>query len=572
MVHTVVNENQNQKSDRNREQVSNTKSVGVGFWDLDLELQAVKTMLTPSSEWSTRVYSVCRLEFFHHTATKAIFERLQTMMEGSKSFELPTLDFVLSDSKLSPSIRQTLRDALDEDDSMPISIVNSQGDYDLLIQGLTNLTKTRALYQATHRAANELLDSSQPTDLIKQVTNQLGESLFRIDDNDELLAQITIGKGYNQSAEDAFSRIVNGVFDENKIKTGLKEFDERTGGFHRTNLVIAAAGAGHGKSLFAVNLLERMFRLGYNVVLASYEMTDEEVLIRLLSNISETDMNRLQNNKLTPPETNRVIAAWREFNLKGYEKGNSYHILAPKTETTVPEIGFRVRSMKPDVLILDYINLLGSSSGTAEQQWQMLGNISRESKLLANKLNCVVILLAQIDDAYNLRYSKGIKDHANFMMGFIRDETAINNRIINIHQMKARNAPLYNFDLVERFDIAQFRDMDQVDRTTWPTPDELLMLEIQCQSLGLKLEPTISKEFDRKRQFESKQSVNTNIRNVVQRNQNDEKIGNMEQPVSTASLLFSSDAVPIDFSKLTVMSSDVSLLNTDNQQLYEDTV
>ena len=1093
MVYTVINHSSSSSDDDrpdidgDGEQTSSQSSKsGIGFWNLDLELQAIKTILTPSSDWSPRVYSVCKPEFFHHTTTKAIFERLQTLMDGSKSFELPTLDFVLSDSKLSPSIRQTFRETLDGS----IAVVASQGDYDLLVQGLTSLAKTRHLYQATHKAANELLDSSTPTDLIKQVTSQLGESLFRIDDDDDFLSQLTIGRSYNQSAEDAFCRIVNGSFAETKIKSGFKEFDETTGGFHRTNLVIIGGNSGGGKctyfqaliptnqgilqigniynlyansndtgwikipegslkvytregikdvdgvyktegstykietkwkdefeglgehklycydneaqtfgfkrlddiqvdrdwilktvgtniygtnlaipyappildqnshrhedvlyypenltdnlatlfglivaeghkaisfvnkdpqiltyvitslrnhfgceqkiaqdghtinfneiitnyvihfcgdvksserfipkcimqapasiqyaflrglyegdgciyevnkcgkmgknsnvwsleyssiskrliydlkgllenigiycsirtkdtcasngsenqvskdgytlhilresfedfqqkigfmserkslelakcvttynkvkrdinrsvcgyynripispvrayihrvfelmenqtievtqgnhwndtlvtyakpigkyyifypnsfvtntlttmdnyiskytaqrittshfgvsgrskrtkelmpiipeirnliendpilidlrsqinelcsqvwaqvtsvekkeeivpvfdlsvpslheyaanglmshnSLLAVNLLERQFRLGYNTTLVSYEMTDDEVLIRLLSNISEVDMNRLQNNRLLPNETNRVTAAWREFNLKGYEKENSYNIICPKMETTVPEIGFRVRSLKPDVLILDYINLLTSSSGSDEAQWQSLGNISRDAKLLANKLNCVVILLAQIDDTYNLRYSKGIKDHANFVWGFIRDDSARNSRIINIKQLKARNAPLYDFELAERFDIAQFRDEGQVDRTTWPTDDELLMMEIQCQSLGLKLEPTVSKEFDRKQRLEARQLVNTNIgKNCV----HDEKIGNTnieQQSVATASLLFSDDAIPIDFTKLAVKSNETSLLKTDTTTLYEDTV
>ena len=567
MVYTVVNTSSDKDEEiTNKASSPGQSKVGGGFWNIDLELQAIKTILTPTSEWAAKVYSVCREDLFHHSTTKAIFTRLQTMMDGSKNFELPTLDFVLSDSKISPAIRETFREALEgSKDSSPIAIVQSQGDFDLLLQGLSSLAKTRALYQATHKAANELLDSAEPTDLVKQVTDRLGDSLFKIEDNDEILSQITMGKGYNQAAEDAFNRIVNGVFEEAKVKTGYKEFDERTGGFYRSNLVIIGAGSGHGKSLLAVNLLERQFKLGYNTILASYEMTDEEVLIRLLSCISEVDMNKIQNNQLTPPETSRVTAAWREFNLLGYEKGNTYNILAPKTETTVPEIGFRVRSMKPDVLILDYINLLGSSNGTAEAQWQVLGDISREAKLLANKLNCVVILLAQIDDTYNLRYSKGIKDHANFVMGFIRDETAINTRIINIHQMKARNAPLYNFDLMERFDIAQFRDPDQVDRVLWPTQDELMMLELKCQSVGLKLEPTISKEFDKKNQIKSKQLVNNISRS------NEKNLEDKPKVEIADSLLFSSeDAIPVDFSRLQVKASSVSLLQDNN--LYEGTV
>ena len=1093
MVYTVVNTGSTRERDddtpKPKGDGQQQAKSGVGFWNLDLELQAIKTILTPTSDWSTKVYSVCKADYFHHSTTKLIFSRVQSLMDSSQTYELPTLEFVLSDSKISPAIRQTILDTMEGDST--IAIVQSQGDYDILIQGLISLSKTRSLYKATKDAANELLDSTAPTDLIKQVSDRLGQSLFGMEGNDELLAQINMGLGYNQAAEDSFSRIINGSFEDSKIKTGFAEFDEKTGGFQKTNLVVVGANSGGGKcshfdtlvatsqgiyqigdlynlfakpddkgwiavpegalqvftregikdvdgifktegstykvttkwsdefeglgehklycydnskqefgfkrldeiqvkndwilkavgtnlygesvaipyipptleqngnryedvsrypekltnelatlfglvvaeghrafsftntdpmlldyvisslrnhfgcerkvtrsgyavnfneilqhyfthflgdvksaerfvpscimqapeefqcdflqglfegdgciyevnkggekgkdskvwslelttishrliydvkallenvgiyckvekkdtwasngsenqvakdgyhlfilresyalfqekigfmsdrkkselarcvdhcnkmtedgnpnyfvsglfnhipdapvvayinrvfklmedqtitvtgvthgkpmsyqaavgkyhifypnlfikrvleetegytskytadlvinshngfstrnrvtgenvpvaphiqdliendsilkqlrsqinelcsqvwaqvtsfeqkdevvpvfdlsvpgpheyaanglmshnSLMAVNLLIRQYLLGYNTVLCSYEMTDDEVMVRLLSNIGEVDMNKLQNNNLTPPETMQATAAWREFNLKGYVNKNTYSIICPKTETTVPEIGFRVRSMKPDVLILDYINLLASSTGKAEAQWQQLGDISREAKLLANKLNCVVILLAQIDDAYNLRYSKAIKDHANFVMGWIRDDDSKNTRSITIHQMKARNAPVYDWVLGERFDIAQFRDEGQQDRTNWPTADELMMLELQCQTLGLKLEPTVSMEFDTKKRLEAKQLVNTN-RTVEQTELREIDVDKVKQlaavPVKTNLLFSADDAISIDFSKLEVKASSASLLG-DNL-LYEDTV
>ena len=1073
MVYTVVNTGNRDEDDADS-RPAKAKTKSDGFWNIDLELRALKTILTPSSDWATKVYAVCKPEFFHQSTTKAIFVHLQSLLTSSNTFELPTLDFILSDSKLSPAIREAVTAALS---GTSVVIVNSQGDFDILVQGLSSLSKTRALYKAAHTATNELLDSDNPDQLRKQVTARLGQSLFAAESDDELLAQISMGKPYNQAAEDAFNLIINGSFEKVKIKTGFKEFDNKTGGFHRTNLVVFGANSGGGKcchfdtlipttqglfkignlynlfakpddkgwipvpagtlqvytregikdvagvfktegttykietnwgdefeglgehklycydcssqafgfkrldeiqvgidwilkkvgtnlygdtlalpytpllpkcksnqrfedvtkypteltpdlailfglivsegskeesicnndmslleyvqnviqthfgcfrkitpnrmprhyirfgtylshyftsftghiksgdrfvpicimrapeniqcaflrglyegdgsihelgktkrgkntwalqyttisrrlaleikallenmgiycviysvptektttyylhvckksyitfqqkigflserknselarciehrikmnactssqdtnhlcsghynkipkqpiidyinrvfdlmskqtieikrtnmlsytrplgkyhalfschgsvqnvlnprtkftstytanlivtshhrwsgvhkskhipvlssirdliendailkklrshinkicshiwaqvksvekknevvpvfdlsvlgpheyaanglmshnSLFAVNLLERQYRLGYNVVLVSYEMTDQEVLIRLLSNIGEVDMNQLQNNKLTPPEINRVTSAWREFNLEGYERTNGYHIICPKSETTVPEIGFRVRNLKPDVLILDYINLLGSSMGSAEAQWQKLGDISREAKILANKLNCVVILLAQIDDAYNLRYSKAIKDHANFVMAWIRDDTSKTSHIINIKQIKARNAPLYDFPLGEKFEWGQFRDPDQEDRTTWPNADELMMLELRCQSLGLKPEPTVSKEYDAKIRSEAKRLVNTNMEDVAPKKDEGKEV---KQPTpESTSLLYSAEDLPVDFSKLVVKESALSW-PMDNT-LYEDTV
>jgi hypothetical protein len=80
------------------------------------------------------------------------------------------------------------------------------------------------------------------------------------------------------------------------------------------------------------------------------------------------------------------------------------------------------------------------------------------------------------------------------------------------------------------------------------------MLEIKCQAAGLKFEPTASKEFDKKKQLETKQFVN----NVEEP---ESEKGEKDAVVAPNNLLFSAeDAIPKDFSKLTVKGSSVSLL------------
>lgn len=553
MVMTVVNQGSSREPETGSRPPSMVRA-SQGFWNIDLELQAIKTILTPTSEWAMKVYSTCKLEFFHHSATRSLFLRLTDMMKSADSIDLPSLEFVLSDAQISPAVKKTLNEAFIGTEEHPaVSVVQSQGDFDVLINGLSSLAKTRSIYSATQKAALQLRDSDKPTDIVQKITTQLGDSLFA--EEADILSHITMGKGYNQQAEDVFNNIVNGYFEGKRIRTGFKEFDERTGGFYRTNLVICSANSGGGKSLFSVNLLKRQYLLGYNTVLVSYEMTDFEVLIRLLSNISEVEMTKIQNRTTTPQEMDRITLAWREFNLQGAKAENHYTILCPKTDTTVPEIGFRVRSLKPDVVILDYLNLLNSTM-EGEAQWQQLGNISREAKLLANKLNCVVILLAQLDDTYNLRYSKAIKDHANFVFGWIRDETAINSRMIQVKQLKARNAPLYSFDLIERFDIAQFRDPEQDDRKDWPNKDDLLSLELECQQNGCKLEPSISKEFDQKKKEElfQKKRVSPPV----------------EKPSDVLNNNLPFSVSEISFATLPVKSKPVSFLKSQSE--YEDTV
>ena len=243
-------------------------------------------------------------------------------------------------------------------------------------------------------------------------------------------------------------------------------------------------------SMLAVNLLVRQYRLGYNVCLVTYEMSERELLVRLLACISEVDLNKIITGKINPQERERIDSSWREFVLIGALKGNSYSILNPKGgSSSIAEIAFRVKSMKLDSLILDYINFL-TTSGKEEAQWQALGNVAKASKVLAARLNCVVHLLAQINETYDLRYSKGIRDHADFVFGWVRDEQAVQERIVTIRQIKARNAGPYDFSLKERFDICQFRDPDQEDRRVWPTQEEYFETLDRLSKLKLLLTKT----------------------------------------------------------------------------------
>lgn len=459
------------------------------LWNLELELKVLKSILTPGSEWGAKLFSASKPEFFNTKIGKAIYGRVKALFDSGQ-VELPSYDFLLQDQKIPENIRVTASEAFRD-----MQIVESAGDFEYATSQLNQIAKKRKIYEAAAEAANTILDDGEDSkdkkkkraSTLQDITERLGETILSVDDEDGMTTHVQMGRGYNQEAEDAFYNILYGTFATSMIKTGFQEFDSRTGGHNRSNLVVVGGNSGGGKSLFAVNLLVRQYRLGYNVVLVSYEMTEEEVLIRLMSCISEVPMNKILTHSTTDEEEHRIELAWREFNLQGAEKGNSYSIICPKDETTIPEIGFRVRSLHPDSLILDYINLLTTAGGKQSDntaQWQQLGQIAREAKVLANKLNCVVYLLAQIDESLNLRYSKGIKDHANFVMGWVTDEAALKERIITVQQMKARNAPVYPFVLHERFDIAQFRDPGQEDRIVWPDDAQYAQMLDRLNELG----------------------------------------------------------------------------------------
>jgi len=226
----------------------------------------------------------------------------------------------------------------------------------------------------------------------------------------------------------------------------------------------SASGFMSHNSQMALNLMTRSYLAGFEVVMASYEMTYEQIITRKLSIISELPHDRIRAKSLSPNEKKFLEWAWYDYNLKGKRQGNDFWLSCPTSHSTVFEVGFRYKSKKPMAMIFDYINLLKTNSKHGDAQWMMLGEIAKEGKMLARRLNCVVILLVQIDKEHNFRYSQAIKDHADWIWGWVYDEEAKTNGFVTIKQIKTRSAPSYDFQLVTRFDLSQFRDPEEEDR------------------------------------------------------------------------------------------------------------
>ena len=549
------------------------------LWSMELELKALKTILTPNQEWGQKLYSACRAEHFHHKVGKAIYKRLSELCSDGE-VELPSYEFLLRDSKIPDGVRETAFEAFRETPT-----VESQGDFDYLLKELTRLARTRQLYKGTSEIANKIIDENSPEIDLKQMADSLGAAIMSVDDRDRSVSLI-IGKGYSQSAEDAYQAVINGVFAKNLVKSGFAEFDSRTGGFSRGNLVIIGANSGGGKSTLAINLLVRQYRLGYDVCLVSFEMTEKEVLCRLLSCISEVDMNKLYAGKMSPEEKQRVEVAYREFILVGVDKGNNYNVIHPNGSATISEIGFLIRPLKLDTVIIDYINFV-SATGKEEQQWKAMETIAEDSKLLANKLSCVVMLLVQLKDTYELKYSQGIKNPADFVFGFVMDEQAKQERIIEVHTIKARNASVYNWSLKERYDIMQLRDPDQEDRRIWPDEREYWAILDRLNDLKLLKESTnvvaANEKTAPKKTVEPvkqddepvKQSEPQYVEETVRPElslRDDAVIPRKVRKKAATNLMWSSkDIVPVDITKLD-LKSDKAKSFKSNDRNYEDTL
>lgn len=198
-----------------------------------------------------------------------------------------------------------------------------------------------------------------------------------------------------------------------EIPTGLEWFDQiytpRPG-----NYIVLAGLPGGGKTALAAGIATSMSRRG-NVLLASLEMSKDEILERAIPWATDIEISRIRDRKLTDEEK---AAARAEIVSRG---------LYITEAESVYEVEQAARSLKVskglDAVLIDYLQLLTSPRAKGEQnRAQEVAAISRHCKLMARRLDCVVYALSQLNNdasrdgipkIHHLKESGGIRQDAD---------------------------------------------------------------------------------------------------------------------------------------------------------------
>ncbi|MBR4748450.1 MAG: DnaB-like helicase C-terminal domain-containing protein, partial [Abditibacteriota bacterium] len=198
-----------------------------------------------------------------------------------------------------------------------------------------------------------------------------------------------------RAATKEFCRRLKGSAGQKTVLTGFGELDAATCGLQPANLVIVAARPGMGKTAFALNIaLHAALREEKTVAIFSLEMSEEELVQRLIASGAETDVKCLGAASLTETERARVNAFAEEL-------CNTDNILID--DTAVQSVGSiqaqcrraAARSQKPDLIVIDYLQLMQSENRRAENRNQEISEIVRGLKLLAKEMDCPVMALSQ---------------------------------------------------------------------------------------------------------------------------------------------------------------------------------
>ncbi len=187
------------------------------------------------------------------------------------------------------------------------------------------------------------------------------------------------------------------------VPTGLTDLDRLLGGLQKSDLLIIAGRPGSGKTGFMLSIAKNAAQKHKkHVAFFSLEMSNEQLVQRLIAQETGIDTQRLRTGKLNEDE-------WPMF-THAIEVLGDTHIWLDDTPAITPlQLRTKCRRLAMehslDLIIVDYLQLMGSDTRN-ENRVQEVSHISRSLKVLARELNIPVLAGAQLSRAVEQREGK----------------------------------------------------------------------------------------------------------------------------------------------------------------------
>ncbi len=255
------------------------------------------------------------------------------------------------------------------------------------------------------------------------------------------------------------------------VPTGLIDLDHLLGGLQKSDLLIVAGRPGMGKTGFLLSVAKNAAqRHKKHVAIFSLEMSNEQLVQRLVAQETGIDTQRLRSGKLNDDE-------WPVF-TRAIELLADTRIYLDDTPAITPmQLRTKCRRLhleyNLDLVIVDYLQLMSGDTRN-DNRVQEVSYISRNLKVLARELNIPVLAAAQLSRAVeqrtdkkpvlsDLRESGSLEQDADIVM-FINRPDALekNNPKANLAEIivaKHRNGPTHpGIELVFLSNLARFEN------------------------------------------------------------------------------------------------------------------
>ncbi len=319
-------------------------------------------------------------------------------------------------------------------------------------------------------AANEIAKIAYQEDLsVTTILDEAEKQIFGLSDRHGARGAQHI-KPVLKEYQDRLEMLLNKESDILGVPTGFIDLDKMLNGLNPSDLLILAGRPGTGKTAFMLSIARHAaLRSQKHIAIFSMEMSNEQLVQRLLAQETGINSQKIRTGKLDDRELQLLLEAMKVFE-------GSMIFMDDTPGLTPTQLATKCRRLhlehKIDLIVLDYLQLMSGGTRT-DNRVQEVSYISRNLKILAKQLEIPILAAAQLSRAVeqradkkpmlsDLRESGSLEQDADIVMFIYRPEQyekdTTKENVAEIIISKHRNGPVGSVELLFRPNLARFEN------------------------------------------------------------------------------------------------------------------
>lgn len=246
------------------------------------------------------------------------------------------------------------------------------------------------------------------------------------------------------------------------LATGFRGLDYTLGGMLDGQLILVAARPGIGKTSFVSAVAHNVAIAKHPTLFFSYEMSAEEIATRLVCSEAGVSYHEIRAGRASLDDWSNLVAAVGTF-------ADAPLTIADAPGAKLADLRAQARRVKDLALVIvDYIQLMPSSSAKGANRQEQVGEISRGLKLLARELRVPVLACCQLNRGLEMRQDKrpklpdlresgALEQDADVVILLHRDDQNPAHAELNV--AKQRNGPTDVIKITFERQHTSFRDV-----------------------------------------------------------------------------------------------------------------
>jgi len=356
---------------------------------LDAEMAVLGSMLI-EKDAVDRAFEILEPEHFYKSAHKQIFVAMKDLSTKGQAIDLITVTEELKRTGLLAQVgaERYLSELMDK--------VSTAAH----VEYYANIVRETALVRelisvSTSTIENCYSQQKEAYSLIDDAQSQL----FALSQKREMTGFVS-SKVLSEQVSEDFERLIK---EKNPIKgvpTGFTQFDIKTGGLRKGDLVILAARPSQGKTAMALNIAyHAAVNAKKSVAIFSLEMGRKAIYQRMVCSAAKAEMYLISAGRFPKDR-------WKDIAIETEKLGQASLYIDDSSALSITDIRVRSRRLATELakegkelglIIIDYMQMIRGTNKKVESRQQEVSEVSRMLKELARNLNVPVMALSQLN-------------------------------------------------------------------------------------------------------------------------------------------------------------------------------